>query len=190
MDKIATARATAGILNDLVDAAFDHHQNTGSWVGLSAVLEERLTTRALERFEPKIRNMFERAGVPLPDGPLTSETMAQVISERTGLEVEHLTPSGITSAIDKKLSVDLSLDLGIDLGSVLSAGLKSAIEAGIKHEIETGRGAALISKYLMRRVRKNAAFTQAGYQQKIDQKKVMNRINQARYRRTHKQVWT
>lgn len=189
MDKIALKRAAAGLSNDLVEVAFEHHRTTGSWDGVQGVLMDALASSALDRFEPKIRNGFERVGLTLPDGPLTIDGMREVIAARIGIEPASLTPEGIKQAFDEKLSQQISDDTGLSIGSVLGAGIKEAIRAEIVRAIVDGRAHKLLDKVLLARMKRQKAFKQEGYTSPEDQRKVLLRLYQKRYRRRNRLVW-
>ena len=186
---IATHRATAGLIQDLVDLAYDHYEATGSWAGVGGAVSDGLAQQAIDRFEPKIRHGFARAGVDLPDGPLTVATLKQVVGDRLGVEPDDMTPEGIKAVFDAKLSEALSNDTGLNLTSVLSAGIQDAIRAEVIRAIVDGRAAALLDRHLMSRARKLAAMKQAGYTDRENQRKMLLRLYQTRYRRNNRYVW-
>ena len=141
--EIKTKRATAGLINEAVDVAFEHEKQTGSMVGVVDALEAAMLDHAIERFEPKIRNMFERAGVPLPDGPLNAAALAQVVGDILGIQIADLSVDTVKAAIEDKLSAALSSDLGVNIRGALSDGIKQAIEDEVMKAIKDGRASGL-----------------------------------------------
>lgn len=186
---IATKRASAGLVNEAIDIAFEHRKNTGSFSGVEGVLEAALLANAIERFEPKIRAMFGRAGVALPDGPLTAAGLAEVVGGVLGVELSDLSVESVKTAVETKLSEALSADLGVSLSGVLSGSIKQAIEDEVIKAIKDGRAMGLLSRAKVLAARRYAAFKKEGYAEKEDRKRVMNRLWQKRYRRRNKLVW-
>lgn len=184
---IATKRATEGLLNDWWAAILAHHRDTGEWAVTEPSIAE-LERIAIERFEPKIRHAFDRAGMPLEDGPLTSQSLAGAVGNILGVDLPSLSIGDVKTAIEAKLDQSLSADLGMSIQGVLSGGIKQAIELEVALALARG-AAALVGRAKARKVRRQATFTQAGYPGKNEQKKVMNRLWQKRYRRANHLVW-
>jgi hypothetical protein len=185
---IKTERASAGLAADLVEAVAVHREQTGSYTGSMEAVEAAITQVAIERFEPKIRHAFDRAGVPLEPGPLTSQGLAAAVGGILGVDLPSLSIGDVKAAIEAKLSESLSADLGMNIQGVLSGGIKQAIEVEVA--LALARGAAtIVGRAKARKARRQATFAQAGYAAKDEQKKVMNRLWQKRYRRFNRLVW-
>jgi hypothetical protein len=182
-------RATAGLQNDLIELISDAYFEQGLSLEESfEAVKDQLIQKAVDRFEPKIRAALGRAGLQLPDGPLSLDVIKQGIIEKTGLELSDLTPDALYRAVDGGMAAKLSEAAGVPIASILSGpGIKASIEAGIKQSLANGTASALLSSALSKRARVVATWNREGAG--IDQKKAMRAWYQKKYRKTHKEVW-
>jgi hypothetical protein len=137
----------------------------------------------------KVKNGLRAAGLGLPDGEVTAESIKAALSGKIGAEVADLSPEGIASALNRRLSLEVGALLGVEGVDLLGGGdlLTQARELALR-AIASGRPSKLVSAALMRELRSSAAFLAAGLP--VSEKAAaMNRARQRRYRRTSRQIW-
>lgn len=190
MKLVRTKRANAASWNEIIDAAWENYKANGR-DSIKDAFTEALADKAIQRYQTKIVNGFARVGVQIDQNePLTLETLETIIEDRTGLEINGLSPEAITSAVDKLLAQKLSDALGVTVTTVLNKDeLINSLDAAIKEAIRSGKAKELISRHAMRAARKWATYARRGITTKEDQRRVDLREYQRKYRRTHRLVW-
>ena len=186
---LARLRVREGFWNDVIDAAWERYK-AGGRESVRDALQDELIDRALGRYSEKIRAMFARGGVVIdPEQPITMAVLTELISERTGLELTDLSPETVSAAVDKELSGRLSEALQVPVSTVFDKErLKEDLKAGVRLAIADGRGAALLTKAMLKTARTYATWKRHGVEER-EQMQITNRAYQAKYRRTHRQVW-
>ena len=187
--KLARLRVREGFWNDVIEGAWERYK-AGGRESVRDALSEELLDRALGRYAEKIRAMFARGGIDIdPEQPITAEFLARLLSERTGLDFSDLSPEAITAAVDKELSQRLSEALQVPVSTVFDKEkLKEDLKAGIRLAIADGRGAALLTKAMLKSARAYATWKRRDIKER-EQWQIMNRSYQAKYRRSYKQTW-
>lgn len=190
---VATARANAGQVNDIVDLIYSKWENGLSLDEAWEASKEEMIAGALARYADKIKAGLARAGIELnlEEGqPLTLVDIEQCIAERAGLPDLELTKDGIIEAMDGLMARKLSDELGIEIATVMNVeSIKEAARAGLLLAIENGTAERLITQAYHITARKLATFRRAGYADKADQLRIMNNHYNKKYRQTHRQVW-
>ena len=186
---LARLRVREGFWNDVIEGAWERYK-AGGRDSLQGAVQDELTDRALARYADKIRAMFARGGVDIdPEQPITMEVLAGLVSERTGLQLDNLSPESVTAAVDKELSARLSEALRVPVTTVFDkALLMEELKAGVRQAIADGRGAELLTKAMVKSARAYATWKRRGIEE-VERRRIVNRAYQAKYRRTHKQVW-
>lgn len=187
---IRRLRVDKGSWNDLIDSAYEHYKANGR-ESIREAFTEAVADKVIQRYQAKIAAGFRRAGIEIEDGePLTADKLLTIVQDRTGLEINNLTPEGVTSAVDRLLSERLSAALGVQVTTVLDRqAMMASLDEAVKQAIRDGRAAEFISKKAMKAARQFATFKRRGIGSKEDQRRVMLRIYQKRYRRHNKLVW-
>ena len=187
MMKIRTFRAGEGLETDIAQQVYDRYKAGDDLVDS---IKGAMVQLAIDRFRPKIEAAMRAAGLPIEDGQeLTADTLVSAIKEKTGLELDSLTPEGIASALDGRIARELSAALGVEVTSVKNLeSLKAELLASAVRSVQSGRANALMTAQVIKRVRKVATFSKAGVAVD-DRVKTMGALYQKRYRRTHRQVW-
>lgn len=189
---IATARENSAMVQDVFDNVVDNYTAGASWEDSVNAAMEPLKERAIERYGPRIRAALRRAGLEFPDDMVLSvESVQDLLSEQSGLDIEALTGEGVADAIDTLLSKRLSETLGVPITSVLNAeGLKTAVEAGVRQAIENGTAERLITAGLSKAARRLATWKRNGVPEREEQQRILHGWYQKKYARTHRQVWS
>ena len=187
--KLARLRVREGFWNDVIEGAWERYK-AGGRESVRDALSEELIDRALGRYAEKIRAMFARGGIDIdPEQPITADFLARLLSERTGLDFSDLSPEAITAAVDKELSQRLSEALQVPVSTVFDKEkLKEDLKAGIRLAIADGRGAALLTKAMLKSARAYATWKRRSVSER-EQWQIMNRSYQAKYRLSYKQTW-
>lgn len=187
---VNTKRAVAGEARDIIDEVIDRYSAGEDLETAWNATLEAAADRAAQRFEPKIRAAFGRAGIDLPEGALTIEGIKSAIAERAGLDAgEELTIESISRAVDNTVSSKISQALGVEVPSIMDAGgVQEALRAAVKQAIASGQAARLIGRALNVSIRKIATWRAAQIAEE-DHKRIMSALYQKRYRRTHRLVW-
>ena len=188
--KIKKLRVDKGSWNDLIDAAYENYKARGR-ESIKEAFSEAIADKVLQRYQVKIAAGFRRAGVEIEDGePLTAEKLLTIIKDRTGLEINNLTPEGVMSAVDRLLSERLSAAMGVTVTTVFDRqAMMAAMDESVKQAIRDGRAAEFIGKHAMRAARKYATFKRRGIESPEDHRRIMLAWYQKKYRRTHRLVW-
>lgn len=188
--KIRKLRVDKGSWNDLIDAAYENYKARGR-ESIKEAFSEAIADKVLQRYQVKIAAGFRRAGVEIEDGePLTAEKLLTIIKDRTGLEINNLSPEGVMSAVDRLLSERLSAAMGVTVTTVFDRqAMMAAMEESVKQAIRDGRAAEFIGKHAMRAARKYATFKRRGIESPEDHRRIMLAWYQKKYRRTHRLVW-
>jgi len=159
---------------------------------LGDAMKAELVDLAMERLRPRITAAMRRAGLPIEDGEdLSEDTIRRAINERLGIEIEELTPDGIRAALDQRMAGEVSRLLGVDVSADDLADaetLRARLLDAVKDAVASGRANKLISRALIRSVRRAATWARAGVPAE-DRGAILNRYYQKRYRRKHVQVW-
>lgn len=186
---LAKLRVREGFWNDVIDGAWERYKDGGRESVRDAVTQE-LLDRALERYSDKIRAMFARGGVHIDAGEkITADFLTRLISERTGLDIYDLSPESIKDAVDRELTARLSEVLQVQVTSVFNeAQLKEDLKAGIRLAIADGRGAALLTKAMVKSARAYATWKRYSVEEN-EQRRILNRSYQRKYRQSYKLVW-
>lgn len=188
--KIRKLRVDKGSWNDLIDAAYENYKARGR-ESIKEAFSEAIADKVLQRYQVKIAAGFRRAGVEIEDGePLTAEKLLTIIKDRTGLEINNLSPEGVMSAVDRLLSERLSAAMGVTVTTVFDRqAMMAAMDESVKQAIRDGRAAEFIGKHAMRAARKYATFKRRGIESPEDHRRIMLAWYQKKYRRTHRLVW-
>lgn len=188
--KIRKLRVDKGSWNDLIDAAYENYKERGR-ESIKEAFSEAIADKVLQRYQVKIAAGFRRAGVEIEDGePLTAEKLLTIIKDRTGLEINNLSPEGVMSAVDRLLSERLSAAMGVTVTTVFDRqAMIAAMDESVKQAIRDGRAAEFIGKHAMRAARKYATFKRRGIESPEDHRRIMLAWYQKKYRRTHRLVW-
>lgn len=188
--KIRKLRVDKGSWNDLIDAAYTNYKEHGR-ESIRDAFTEAVADKVLQRYQVKIAAGFRRAGVEIEDGePLTAEKLVTIIQDRTGLDIQHLSPEGVTTAVDKLLAERLSALMGVTVTTVFDRdAMMAAMEESVKQAIRDGRAAEFIGKHAMSAARRFATFKRRGVESPEDHRRIMLAWYQKKYRRTHRLVW-
>ena len=183
-------RVDAGTWDELIESAWEHYKEGGR-ESIRQAFTEAVADSVIKRYSEKIRNGFERAGLHIDsDVQLNAKTLAAVVSEKTGLDIETMTPQSVTAAIDKVMAAKATEVLRVPVSSVMNIGeFRQSIEEAALKAIEDGRAVEYISKVAIRAARKFETMKRRGLETKEDQKSYLNRVAQKKFRKTHKLVW-
>lgn len=145
---------------------------------------------ALARMDTRVRAKLEKLGVDVPnDGPFTVASITESIKETSGLEIENLTKDGLLEAVDGAMAREFSSKFGLQVTSVLNpATLKEEVKAALLEKVADGSIYAYVKGPTVKIIRQIAALRQVG-RPATDRKKILARVYQARWRRTHRLVW-
>lgn len=187
MKLVLTRRATEGSVRDVINAVWERYS---AGEDLQPAIADAVADVVIKRYEVKMRNGFARAGVELgEDEPLNADTLKRIISQRTGLALESLTPADIVQAVDKELAARLSEKLGTPLTTVLNKEtLIAELREYVAEELRSGRAAALVSRRALQAAKRMGTIKRMGSDD-VELGRARNREYQKRYRRTHKQQW-
>lgn len=186
---LARVRVREGFWNDVIDGAWQRYKDGGRESVQDAVTDE-LVDRALGRYAEKIRAMFARGGIHIdPYQPITADFLAQLLSDRTGLQIDNLNPETIKAAVDKELSLRLSGVLLVPVSTVFDKErLKTDLIAGVRLAIADGRGAALLTKAMHKTARAYATWKRYSVDEH-EKRRILNRSYQRKYRLSYRQKW-
>lgn len=186
--KIAKQRATAGMESEIVESVFDRWQSGGD---MGQALTDELIQRCIDRWSVKILHAMQRAGLEIDEAvPLTSQSIAQAIAAKTGLDMADLTPEAVAAAADGRMSSELSRALGVQVSSVLDpVALKAELVAGAVEAVQSGRATNLMPKVQINRLRMAASWGRAGVVDKAERRRILANWYAKKYRRKNKQVW-
>ncbi len=187
--KLARLRVREGFWNDVIEGAWERYKAGGS-ESVRDALSEELIDRALGRYAEKIRAMFARGGIDIdPEQPITADFLAQLLSDRTGLQIDNLNPETIKAAVDKELSQRLSGVLLVPVSTVFDKErLKTDLIAGVRLAIADGRGAALLTKAMHKTARAYATWKRHSVDEH-EKRRILNRSYQRKYRLSYRQEW-
>ena len=181
-------RVDRGAINDLIETAWAHYKRHGR-ESLADAFKEAAADKVIQRYEVKIRNGFERAGVTLPEGELTTQAMLAVIKERTGLELDSLNPEAVTAAVDRLLSERLSDALGVPVATVFDReAMMNSLNQAVLEAIRNGRAAEFVNRTAMSAARRYMTYKRAGISED-NAVRLDARRRQKKFRRTHKLIW-
>jgi hypothetical protein len=185
--RIYTFRAGEGYERDLATAAWDAFKRGDD---ITACVTEELIDRGVARYSDKIGSMLRRGGFDVADGEvLTVGKIVQLVSYKTGLELDDLSEEGILKAVDKWAAQRLSAEIGFAVSTVLNAEtLKAEIDDAVREAISSGAALALIPMGARAKASRVASWVRAGYDAG-SQRKVMMAIAQKKYRRGNRMVW-
>lgn len=186
---VATLRANEGMANDILDQISDAYFERGLSVGEAIdEVQDSLIQRAIERYSEKIRAALSRAGLDL-QGEITIDAIKQAVIDKTGLQLDDLTPEAMIEAVDSLAASRLSEATGVPINSVMSGeGLGEQIKEGVRKAIENGTAETLILKGMGKAARAVVTWRRAGFDEDA-QRRAMNAHAQKKYRRTHRMVW-
>lgn len=186
---LAKIRVREGFWNDVIEGAWERYK-AGGRESISEAMNDELVDRALGRYADKIRAMFARGGIDIdPSQEITADFLAQLLSDRTGLQIDDLSPESISAAVDKELSARLSDVLQVQVTSVFDKEqLKASLMDGIRLAIADGRGAALLTKAMIKSARAYATWKRYSVEEH-EKRRILNRGYVAKYRLTHRQTW-
>lgn len=179
MNIFKTARGNEGIAERINEAA--RSGQSDGWEGVA--------DWALNRYDTRVRARLRIMGLDVPDsGPLTVQTLKDVVRAKSGLDIEDLTPEGVSLALDKRLAAELSRELGFEVSTVFNTdSLRIEVKSGVMAALDAGRGGPLHGDTL-EDLRAVATFVRAGLVGD-DRRKALNRYKQKKYRRNNKQIW-
>lgn len=139
-------------------------------------------------FERRIRAALRRAGVELPDGPVSVASLLAVVRDRSGLDIQTLTPEGIREAVEARLRAAVVDAVGVDLD--LTQGRAAIVQQAAAAALESGRPNKLIGPLELRRLRSLAAGAALGLDVTPKGLRAAQvRIAQRKYRARNKFQW-
>lgn len=188
--RIRKLRVDKGSWNDLIDAAYENYKARGR-ESIRDAFGEAVANKVLQRYQVKIAAGFRRAGVEIDESqPLTAEALLTIIQERTGLEINNLSPEGVMKAVDRLLAQRLSALMGVTVTTVFDReAMMAAMEESVKQAIRDGRAADFIGRHAMNAAQRYATFKRRGIESPEDHRRIMLAWYQKKYRRTHRLVW-
>jgi hypothetical protein len=137
----------------------------------------------------KVTNGLRNAGLGLPDGTVSAESIRASLSGKIGADVAELSPEGIAEALNVRLSNEVGRLLGVDGLDLLNGGdIAAQARALALQAVASGRPSTLVNAQLMRELRQSAAYMAAGIEPAL-RPDAANRARQRRHRRSYKQVW-
>lgn len=186
-DNFKFDRAKAGTVFDIAVSIADRLIDG---TGLDDAIQQEISERAVQRYQPHLKAAFARYGIPLEgDGSITVDVLLRAIQYKTGLEVLTLTKEGLEQAIDSYAAKELSRYLGVTIDTVLNfEAIKTALVQSAVNAVQSGRATKLISRAIVRRIQTRSTWTKAGIGL-VDQKKLQNREYQRQWRKGHVQKW-
>jgi hypothetical protein len=151
---------------------------------------ESVADWVIARYDLRVRARLAAMGLDVDsEGPITVDAIRQAVQSKSGLEIEEMTPEGITNAVNKKLASELSQVLGFEVSTVFDAeALKAEVKEQVLQSLSGGSGAGIITGDTLEELKAAATFARAGLvgDEKI---KAQNRYRQKKYRRKHIQIW-
>lgn len=185
---VNTARANAGLINDIIDATIDQWIDGADFETCLTGAQSQLADAALNRHGDKVRAALSRAGLDLPTESLSAGLIAQAVSAKSGIDFGDFSPSGVLAAIDGMLARRLSEVTGIEIASVWGNDLPTTIKVALRASLRAGHGKHIIGVIMERRARQMATLKRLG-SDRAELKKLKNRAYQAEYRKHNKLVW-
>lgn len=186
---VATARANSGLINDIVDATIDQWIGGADFDACLSSAQTQIADQALARHGDKVRAGLSRAGLELPADTLSSALVAQALSDKSGIDFTDFSPGGILNAVDRMLANRLSEVTGIKITSVLGNDLQTSVKVGVRAALRAGHGKRIIGSIMERRARQAVTLKRMN-SDRAELKKLKNRAHQAKWRETHKLVWS
>lgn len=185
--KFANTRARTQTIGELAEQIYSDVSDGGS---LQSAVIDALIDLAIERYAVRIGAGLRARGLNLGDGePVTRDTLAAAIGERTGLYLTDFTPDGVATALDEFLSAKLGAMIGMDVSTVLDASaLKQSVIDGAVQAVQSGRGNALITDGMIQKIRVAATWSKAGIQSN-QRRAWLLRVYQKKYRASHVAKW-
>lgn len=184
---VATLRANEGMANDILEEVATLYFEGLSLQEAIDVTQDRLAQKAFERYGEKIRAALARAGLEV--GELSIESIKQAVIDKSGLDMDDLTPESMLKAVDVIVSARMSEATGVPISSVMNGGeLAEQIKAGVRASIENGTAEKILLKGMSAAARAAVTWRRNGFDEGA-QKKAMNAYYQKRYRQTHRLVW-
>lgn len=186
--QVAFDRAHAGTAFDIADKLVTAKLDG---VPLGDAVANEIVERAVERYQVHIRAALARAGLNIAEGEtLTADVLLRAINDKTGLGLTSWNPESIRDAVQSQVSSRLSGVLGFDVGGINSGeALKEALIESAKQAVISGRATSLLSSAAIKKLRKLKTYKGEGVEEELMRKKLMSRVYQKTFRRTHKEVW-
>lgn len=185
---VNTARANAGIINDIVDATIDQWVAGDEFEACLTSAQTQIADIALQRHGEKVRAGLARSGLELPNGELSVGLIAGALSDKTGIDFSDFSPEGILSAVDGMLARRLSEVTGIEIDSLMGNDLSTSIRVAVRAALRAGHGKRILGVIMERRARRLATLRRLN-SDNIEFKRLRNRKYQAEYRKNNKLVW-
>lgn len=185
---VRTARANAGLINDIIDNTIDQWIGGAEFDDCIAGAQSQIADAALNRHSEKVRAGLARAGLNLPADELSAGVIAQAVSEKSGIDFTDFSPGGILNAIDGMLARRLSEVTGIEITSVIGNDLPTTIRVAVRASLRAGHGKHIMGVIMERRARQLATLKRLN-SDRGELKRLKNRKHQEEYRKTHKMVW-
>lgn len=186
---VATTRANAGLINDIVDATVDMWVEGADFDSCLVAAQNQIADVALQRHGEKVRAGLARAGLELPPDTLSAAVVAEAISAKSGIDFTDFSPGGILEAVDRMLANRLSEVTGIEITSVIGNDLQTSIRVGVRAALRAGHGKRILGVVMERRAREAVTLKRLN-SNKVELRRLKNRAAQARYREKNKLVWT
>lgn len=173
------------------DTAMEIAQAVAAGQPIDDVIADQLMEHAINKFRPHIAAALRRHGVNLDDdATLDADTLMTIVNEKSGLSLDGWSADSVLAAVDTMIAARVSVRLGVEVQSVQDVeGLRQSLIDSAVSAIQSGRANAFISRAMISKFRKEKAFRESGMETEDDQRKLMNRWYQKKYRRTHKAVW-
>lgn len=185
---VNTARANAGLINDIIDATIDQWIAGSDFEDCLASAQSQIADAALEKHGDNVRAGLARAGLELSPGPLSVLAISEAVTQKTGLDFGDLSPESVLLAVDGMIARRLSEVSGVEIDSVIGASLQDSIKAGVRAALRSGQAKKILGVVMNRRARRLATLKRLGSDEQ-ELRKLRNRQYQAKYRRTHKLEW-
>lgn len=186
--RVAIDRAGDGISLEFARLLYEAIQSGGA---VAPSVRQAMVDAALLKLRPHVVAALRRAGLDVPDDvELNQDGLRQVLSDKTGLNIQSLDEAGIKAAINERVARKVSDSLGIDITADVSdpAALRDQVMGAALHAVQTGRANALMPAATIRKIRAVATWARAGVGPD-DRRKYLLRWYQKKYRRTHREVW-
>lgn len=189
-----STRWNAGIGNSLQSALGssldDESEREAIGDGALAAVLEPVANLALTYYDKRIRAYFARGGIDIGDDVLTVESIKKKIEASTGLEIAELTAEGFLLALEKPIARAVSELLGFVVTKVLDREeFRRQVKTHVLQRLVDGEGGGVVTGRALHQLRDAATWAQSGLSSG-DRRRLMNRVYQKRYRRTHAQTWT
>lgn len=186
---VNTARANAGLINDIIDATVDQWIDGEDFEVCLQSAQVQIADAALNRHGDKVRVGLERVGLFVSAiEPLSASAIAGAVAEKTGLDFGDFSPESVLAAVDGLIASKLSEVSGVEITSVIGADLQTTIKAAVRASLRSGQAKKLLNNVMGRRARTLATLKRMN-SDKAELKRLRNRKYQADWRKTHKLVW-